>query len=173
MPEFRLGDLGPCQAYFKGVDLGKNTNVVVRMTDETAPVRTAQDGTASVDDVITGRMFEVEINLTRTTLAQLESILPGVEVVGDVLTFSNPVGVALSSIAGHLSLKRIIEGIPSTDATHHLVFFNAAPRSQAEWAFDAATQRVTKAIFRCYPAETVPSGETYSVGEFGAIGYEE
>lgn len=170
---FPVGDLGPCQAIFDGTDLGYNMDAKVKVTDETAPIKTAQTGSASVNDVITGRMVEIELTMTRSTPAQVNKIMPASTLTLNELMIKNPVGTSKREIAKKLVLKRIKEGAVSTDPTEWLTFFEAAPHAQAEWGFDVSTQRVTKAMFRAYPAEEVPSGETYAVGDIGALGYGE
>lgn len=168
---FPMGDMGPCQVFWGGTDLGYNMDVNVKFTDEQAPIKTAQTGSASVDDIITGRIVEIECTMTRSTLAQLEDVMPATTLTADELMIGNPVGVSKRSLSKKLILKRIIEGQVSLDEKEWLTFFIAAPHAQAEWKFDVNTQRVTKAMFRAYPVEAVASGETYAVGDIAAIGY--
>lgn len=170
---FPLGDLGPCQVFFDGTDLGYNMDVNVKLTDETAPVKTAQTGSASVNDIITGRTVEIECSMTRSSLAQVEKVMPATVRTNNELMIGNPVGTSKREQQGKLVLKRIKEGAVSTDEKEWLTFFNAAPHAQAEWKFDVATQRVTKAMFRAYPVEATVSGETYAVGDIAAVGYGE
>lgn len=168
-----IGNLGPCNAYFKGVLTGYNLNVVARMTDETAPVHLAQFGTASYDDIITGRVIEVEMDLADSTLAQLEAVMPATTLTVDELMISTPVGTSLRDNGGILELRPFTDGAESADPDDYLTYFLASPYNVSEWTFDADTQRVTHAMFRCFEVDTVASGESYSSGDFGAIGYGE
>jgi len=171
--ELPIGNLGPCDVYFNDVSLGDNLNVVARMTDETAPVHTAQHGTASYDDIITGRVIEVEMDLALSSLTELEDVIPASTVTSSELMIATPVGTSMRDNAHHLELRPYKDGAVSTDAEDYLTYFVASPRNVSEWTFDAATQRVTHAVFRCYEVVTVPSGETYEAGDYGAIGYGE
>lgn len=170
---FPLGDLGPCSVTFNSVSLGENLDVTVRITDETAPVHTAAAGTASKDEIFTGRLVEIECSLTQSELTELEDVFPSSTRTVNELMFGSPVGTTMSSLGAHLVLKKVTGGVASADATEWITFFLAAPKSTAEWVFDASTQRVTRAFFRAFPVATVPSGETYSIGDFAAIGYGE
>jgi hypothetical protein len=173
MAGFVFGDLGPCEVQFGIQVLGGNLKVTPKSTTQTADIKDARFGEEPVDQVYVGEPTEIEVIMARSSLAALASIVPGAELTGNQLMFKSNVGTQLRSIADKLIIKPYRNGAASTDAKEWLTFFVTAPVFNTDLTFDASTQRQAPVTFRAFCAETVPTGETYEVGDRWAIGYGE
>lgn len=174
MADFVFGNLGPCEVTSGSTTLTGNHSVEVRSVDLTAEHKEASYGSDAKDEVITGRSVEVDVMVVEASIIELAAILPGSTVTGDQLMFNSPVGTTLRSIAQQLVIKKIVGGVASTEADDHLTFFVAAPKSDLTLGFDdGGTDREVKVTFKCFRTLSVPSGETYAIGDQWAIGYGE
>lgn len=149
-------NLGPCLVEFSSTDLGETFGgVIFRVTEETAPVVFDQLGTTPVDEIETGKMVEVEVPLTDTTLATLEALLSGASgsgtsVASGQLTVKQTAGQSKYDNAGLLKLTPVeSNGVGATSGIIHV--FKAAPIAQIEQTFDNSEQRVTKFLFKGFP----------------------
>ncbi len=170
-----IGDLGPCDVLFGVTDLGANGGVTFRHSDDVAEHHTAQYGTAMKDGVITGRSIEVEMTLKESSLAVLAAITSSSTLTGNELMIASPVGISLRTIALQLVLKPYLDnsGAATADQTKWLTFFVAAAEMDAEVVFDADSDRELTVKFHCFQATTVPSSESYAIGDIYAWGYEQ
>ena len=166
-------ELGPFVASLDGVELGENHKLTLKITDDTSPHKTAAFGTAAKDEYFTGRNITGEGLLTETTLAQFAAVMPSTTVTGSELMIASPVGTSLKSLAGKLVLKSVIGGVTSVTPSEWITLFNAAFKVDMEIVADAETDREYKCMFTAFPADSVPSGETYKIGDIGAFGYGE
>lgn len=159
-----IRELGPCQVIYDSVDLGKtNGGVTFRYTEDSKPVNTDQAGSANVDEISTGASAcEVEMSLTRSTLAQIAKIMGGVTVVGTKLSGINKVGISMYDNSALLTLKPIVNNVPSTEAADWLNIPHAYPKVDLEVVFDAENQRVYKTIFKGFP--DADTGEHFFMG---------
>ncbi|KKL51368.1 hypothetical protein LCGC14_2296170 [marine sediment metagenome] len=174
MADFVFGNLGPCEITFGSTTLTGNHSVEVRSVDLTAEHHEASYGSDAKDETLTGRSVEVDVTVVEASITELQAILPGSTKTANELMFNSPVGTTLRSIADKLTIKKIIGGVASSTATEWLTFFVAAPKSDLTLGFDdGGTDREVKVTFKCFRALSVPSGETYAIGDSHAIGYGE
>jgi len=161
-----IKDLGPCQVEWGGVRLGKSHgNVIFRYSEQEKDVFEDGQGDAPVDSILMGATCEVEVPLTRLTLAQLAKVIGDGTVLSTNLTMVNPVGVSQYDKAEELILKPIVDSTPSVTESQYLSVFKASPRVDAEITYGRDGQRVFKVIFKAYPNQT-----TGSVGDLWEIG---
>jgi len=174
MANFPMGSLGPCEVLFDDVSLGYNMQVNFECSDDTTPVRTAQHGTGSFDEIFTGTSVTCTVQMTEPTLAQLAAGMPGVTVTADEAMFATLVGTSMRDNAKQLVLKRQTGTTASSDETQWLTVFYAYPRRNMNIQWDASTQRIFEVIFVGFPAivgGSAAGGETFEVDDLFAIGY--
>lgn len=158
-------DLGPCIIEFNEVDLGPTFgDVLFRYAPESRPVVEDQKGVTEVDGVFVGAVCEVEVPLTRSTLANLASVIPGASVSGSGMNVENIVGESRYANAQQLVLKPVVDGVAGPNTTW-LTIFKASPSVDLEITYNNEGQRVYKVIFKAYPDDT--SG---NVGKIWKIG---
>jgi len=158
-----MNDLGPCQVWCSGSKLGEyDGDVIFRDTSESRPVHEAEQGVTEVDGIRVGRSVEVEMALTRETLAKLASVVPGMTVAsatkGEVY---NTIGVSKYDAAVALIIKPIEDGAVAA-STKWLTIAKASPEISAEVFFNNENQRVWKVIFKAYP--NASTGLMYQIG---------
>ncbi len=153
-----FGDLGPVGAVWDvdgtPVDL-RPLHGGVEITDEVKSKEIFDDdhGEAPVDEVFTGRTVSVLVNMTRSSLAQLAEVIPSATVVGDVMTVKVAVGTQMRALAKKLTIKRVIDGVISTDTDNWITFPLAFPKGSIAWKFNNSDQRTTPVRFVCFPRE--------------------
>lgn len=161
MPEAMLKDLGPCQITFNSVDLGKTMGgVIFRDSMNQVPVMEDQAGSTPVDHILTGRNIQVEIPMSRSTLAQLTAVLPGASSYGSYTVVNNQAGIARAATAAKLVIQPLVDGSPSADA---LTIWKASPITDIELTFDNENQRVYKVLFNVYP-DASNNNRLYQIG---------
>ncbi len=165
-------DLGPCSVLWdrSGANLQLNpTFGGVTFRDEVLHVEVKEDqqGESPVDHVHTGRIVEVTVPMTRSSLAQLEAAIAGsVDSTSPAnLKVSNKVGAACFANAKELTIKPVEDGVASAEATW-LYVHRCYPFSNLEWVYDNAGQRVTNVVFKAYPDDM--SGQVYEMWRMGA-----
>ncbi|MFA5456874.1 MAG: hypothetical protein WC261_04490 [Synergistaceae bacterium] len=148
-----IKDLGPCEVYFNSTSLGKTKGgVTFRYTEESKPVNEDQAGVTNVDEVGVGvSACEVEVPLSRSSLATLSTAVMGATVSLNKLSVYNKVGVSMYDNAEQLILKPIVNGVASSDSKDWLVIPKACPKADLEVVFDAENQRVYKIVFKGFP----------------------
>lgn len=161
MPEALLKDLGPCSITFNGVDLGKTMGgVIFRDGMNQVPVMEDQAGSTPVDHILTGRQIQVEVPMSRSTLAQLAAVIPGASSYGSYVKVFNQAGIARASNAAKLVISPLVDGIASGDK---LTVFKASPLADIELSFDNENQRVYKIVFNVYP-DADNNNQLYQIG---------
>jgi len=174
MPDPFIRSLGPAQIDFDVTSVGEMTGGTWTYSQEQAPVKTAQYGTSPKDEITTGNTCTIEVRLTESTFAQLAAVLPNADVSGLQLMVRSNVGASARANAAKLTIKPIENGTVVLETTGKwITFFVAAAVAQFAVPFDAETQREYGVLFKAYPALSVPSGETYAVGDIYAIGYKQ
>lgn len=162
MGEAMLKDLGPCQITFDSVDLGKTKGgVTFRDGMNQVPVLEDQAGSTPVDHILTGRNIQVEVPMSRSTLAQLSAVVPGASSYGSYMIVNNQAGIARAASAAKLVLQPLVDGSPSADA---LTIFKASPITDIELTFDNDNQRVYKVMFNVYP-DSANNDRLYQIGD--------
>jgi len=151
-----IKDLGPCKVLYNNVDLGSTLGgVKFKYTEESKPVNEDQKGVTNVDEIKVGvSACEVEIPMTRSTLAQLSKVIGGSSYSGVKLNANNQVGVSMYDNAQLLILKPMVNNVASTTAADWLNIPKAYPKVDFEIAFDNAGQRVYKVTFKGFPDAT-------------------
>lgn len=167
--------LGPAEVTFKGTSLGLFESVILRDKLTTVNGKTSTFGTSPEDVYTTGREVEVEINMTKPTIALLESITSGATLTGSQLMLASSVGNSLrDNESGLLVIKPLVNNVADIDPANWYTFFVAAPIPDWELTFDGESERVYKTIFMALVATSADSGDSgqlYGVGDVYAIGW--
>lgn len=150
-----MKDLGPCSVLWDSPTLNLELNPSfggIMFKDEVLHVEVKEDqqGETPVDHVHTGRIVEVTVPMTRSTLAQLEVAIRGSDDTTGSLVVSNKVGDDCFKNAKGLIIKPIVDGDPAPAATW-LHIQRCYPFSSLEWTYDNEAQRVTNVVFKAYP----------------------
>jgi hypothetical protein len=162
------GDLGPCDVQFNGATVGPtNGGVKYKIEDKIAEIKEDGQGVACVDAVYLGsEIGDIEVPLTRFTLAQLDALTEEGDLAGDVLTVPNVVGKAMYANAKALVLKPMVNNVASVTATEWVTFFKAYPYKKWEVGYDNANQRVYKVAFKVFVCQDSPNvGDILKIGE--------
>lgn len=149
---FPLGEVGPCQIKFGGVDLGYTKGgTTFEHKEETVKITYDQTG-KNVQDVIgIGGTATVKTALANPTLAQLEALIPGATIDADGMIIKASVGVSKRALAKELILTIMDGESPSTDPDATLVVFVAVPSYEGSLKFDDSTQRSHSLTFEALP----------------------
>lgn len=145
-------ELGPCKVEFNSVDFGKTLGgVVIRFKDDYVDLKSDQYGTAPEDTIITGNYADVEVPLAELDFAKIAVAL-NQSVFGSSagVAGENNVGTSLKTSGAALVLTKYVNGAPSTNAADKITFPLASCVTDAEMTYDAANQRVMKAMFKAY-----------------------
>lgn len=167
---FVFGDLGPATVIWDvdgtPVDLGPMLGSV-QFTDEPKykEIREERYGENAVDAVFVGRDVKLVVPMTRSSLAQLEKVVPSLTLAGAVGTAKASVGSQMYANAKKVTVKKVTDGVVSTTATEWLTIFKAYPVTKSDWKFDASNQRVCDVTFLCFPCQ-----ESGVVGNMWKIG---
>lgn len=163
---FPLGEVGPCQVKFNGVDLGY-TKGGVKFTDEVLKQEITYDQTGeTVQNMVTkGRKTKVEVPLTNQQLSLIEALIAGATIDEDGMIVASSTGLSGRTVAKELILTILEDGAPSADPDKTLVIFKADPTSKIDWGFDNSGQRVTLVTFDALPDEASGNvGNMWRVG---------
>jgi hypothetical protein len=146
--------LGPCQIYYDGADIGATEGgVTIKLAEDSADLKSDQTGTQPVDVVITGVSATIECSLAEVTLDKF-AFAHKTTVITDgakqkVLILPN-VGTSLRDNAKVLVVKPYIDGVVSADPNTWYTFNKAGIKAEEEVSFDASTQRVLKLTFMAF-----------------------
>ena len=161
-------DLGPCQVLYNNVDLGPTLGgVKFKETLNSVDIKEDGHGVTPVDAIFTGRVVTVEATFTRSSLAQLESMIESSTAGADNLAVVNSVGNAMFANSQQLILKPLVDNIPSSDDTEWLYVHRAYPIADAELTYDNSSQRVVKVTFKAFPDDA--SGQVGEIWRMGPI----
>lgn len=160
MPKLPIGDIGTVEIiYDYGYDSGLANHrlspflgqVKFRMTDSIADVQEEAYGDAPVDGVFKGSVCELEVPMTRSTLDQLATVLPGVAKGTDQLVFTSKCGSSMYDSAVALLLKPIRDNVVSTDDAEWILIYKCHAYRSIELPFDRGTQRIHLVKFKVFP----------------------
>lgn len=168
MSPLATGPLGPCSILWNSVLELNPAFGGVTFKDEVLHVEIKEDqqGETPVDHVHTGRIVELTIPMTRSTLEQLEAAIAGADVTGTSLEVSNEVGGECFANAKEIIIKPFKNGVAGP-ASSWLHIHRCYPFSSLEWVYDNAGQRVTNVVFKAYPDDaTGRVREMWRVGEY-------
>lgn len=158
MPKATIRDIGSAELTF---DSGGTPQVLtpsfggIKITDtlETAEVKEDGQGDAPVGNVTKGRIVKIEFPATRSTIAQLTTLLFGSAVTTtNELVVSNDVGNDLSDSAVEVLIKPLINNAPSTVEAEWIHIPKCSPPIEKfELTFDNENQRVFMCEMQAYP----------------------
>jgi hypothetical protein len=159
MPQNFSRDLGPCAVYWGGALVGPTQGgVKFKLEDKVVEIKEDGYGAAAVDGVFAGtEVGDVEIPLTRFTLAQLDVLTHNGDLAGSVLTVPNPVGEAMYASAQALQLRPLINNVASAVTTEYVTFLKAYPYKKWEVPYDNAGQRIYKVAFKVFVCQESPN----------------
>ena len=172
MPKLPMGDIGPCEVVWDYGGTPVNLSPFlgrVSLTGEDSVSKVFEEtyGDAAVDGVFSGSVLALQIPMTRSTLAQLETALPGTDLNGGgtILTLSNLCGGAMYENAKAIVIKPIVNRVASTDHSKWSHIYKAHPMRAFELGFDRSGQRTFVVKFMVFPS--LESGQE---GKFGTLG---
>lgn len=163
-------DLGPCSIIWDEGGAAIELNPTfggVTFKDEVLHVEVKEDqqGETPVDFVHTGRIVELTLPMTRSTLSKLEAAIMGSAVTSDTIKVSNKVGDAVFALAKEVVIKPLADGVAAAAKTW-LHIHRCYPFSNLEWVYDVANQRVTNVVFKAMPDDfSTWVNEMWRVGE--------
>lgn len=174
MPKLPIGDIGTVEiVYDYGVGSGFLNQrlspvlgqVKFRANDAIADVQEEAYGDASVDGVFKGTVCELEVPMTRSTLAQLAAVLPSSSLSGAALSFKNAVGLDMYANAVAIVLKPIVDNVVSVTPAEWVLIHKCHAYRSIELPFDRSTQRVHLIKFKVFPCqESGLEGEYFQEG---------
>jgi hypothetical protein len=161
-----LGEVGPCQVKYNGVDLGY-TKGGVKFSDEVmkAIITYDQTGDTTQNTVTKGRKSSCEVPLTDQQLALIDDLIAGATIDAQGMIVKSSTGLSGRSVAKELILTIYENGAPSIDPNKTIVFFKADPTSKIDWGFDNDNQRITMVTF-----DALPDDASGNVGNMWRIG---
>lgn len=168
--EFPFGDIGPCQVIWGYGESGAVTlepylgTVKLSQSDTIHGVQEEAYGDADVDAVFGGSKMEMEMPLTRVTLAVLESVLLG-ELTGASLSISGQVGCSMYAGARALVIIPLCDNAPTSDTTKWIQLYKTYPYRAWELNFNRSAQRVFLVKWKIFMAQESPYA-----GKFGRFG---
>jgi len=153
------GDLGPCSVNWAGKVIGPTQGgVKVKIDMKSVEIKEDGYGCAAVDAVFTGmEVADIEIPLTRFTMAQLDVLTQDASLAGSVLTVVNPVGTAMYALSKPLILKPLVNNVASAVTTEWITFLKAYPTAKWEIGYDNAGQRIFKVLFKIFVCQDSPN----------------
>ena len=153
MSGFPLGEVGPVQVKFNGVDLGYTRGgVTFEHKEETVAITYDQTGKNVMNRIGIGGTATVKLGLANPTLAQLKDIIPGATIDADGMIVKVSVGVDKRATAAHELILTIMDGaVPSTDPDATLVIFKAIPTYEGSLKFDESNLRMHNITFEALP----------------------
>ena len=167
MSGFPLGEVGPCQITFGGVDLGYTKGgTTFEHKEETVKITYDQTGKTVQNVIGIGGAATVKTALANPTLAQLIPLISGAALDADGMIVMASAGVDKRATMAKELILTIMDGIlPSTDPDATLVIFVAVPTFEASWKFDDSGQRVTNVTFDALPDDLSGNvGAMYRIG---------
>jgi len=147
MPQLPFKDKGPCEVVwdYAGTPLNLSPflgTVSLRTTDGISTVEEEGYGTTPVDAVFTGTNVELEIPMARSTLAQLKTLLAGVESGEHGNIFKAKAGCDMYTNAKQVVIKPMCDNIPSTTESEWILLYKCYPYRDFDLQFDRDSQRI-------------------------------
>lgn len=141
---------------FTAINLGGTDSTNLKLAIKKKGLTESQYGEGDADAVVTGGECSVEVGLSRFTLERGEATFQGLKTKKDANGAYTGFGVGVllgetdSQIWDQLTLVRILGGVESSNPLDTIHIPKAAPKGEADWKYDAATQRYTKTMFMGY-----------------------
>lgn len=159
-------EMGPCNATYKGTDLGLTKGgVEVEFATEVTAITVDQFGGTVLDNVIKGRSVKVKVPMAENDLTKLAACVPGSTLIGSgaakKLVVKAAVGTSLRKLAGELVLHPIAAaaGDKSKDVTISL----ASVKGDFSFAFKHDDQKVFAVEFEGFVDLT--TGDLFVMGD--------
>lgn len=166
-------DLGPAAIFADDVLLAPNKDIHFTVENQRVKQADSQFGTSAKGYIYTGSEVKMILNLSEVQLDTLGIIMPGSTVTSDELMLSNPTGEQARDSAVKLESRLYVDNIVSTDPLDFITLFVAVADIKLDLGFDGEGERMFLVEFEGLPVTSVPSGETYSIGDKCAIAYGE
>jgi len=167
-----IGDMGPAQVTWDPdgtpVNFGPFKGPIeLTASDEVNKIFEEGYGAAPVDAVFAGTVMELSMPMTRSTLQQLLTALPGSSLNGggDVLTISNKCGGNMYPDAKPVVIKPMVDNVATAVKTKWTRVFKCYPFKAYSITFSNSDQRVLQVKFMVFPSQE--SGE---VGKYHSLG---
>ena len=166
-------DLGPAFVVWESADTDIDLNPThggVKFRDGLITKLIFEDGQGEtpVDGMDMGRIVEVDVPMTRSSLAQLEAVIQGATVDGTTMIVKNSVGNSMLDAAKEIIVKPAVNNAASATTTEWTHFHRCFPVIEREVGFDTSEQRVDKVKFICFPSDSsadgIALGEIYRHG---------
>jgi hypothetical protein len=176
MPRLPIKDIGPCVAIWdynqfaagSPVCLGPYLGTVtLRWTDSVSDVQEEGYGDAPVDAVFAGSVVELDIPMTRNSIAQLNASIaygnmgtnyyidnstPPVPVADPhVIKLHNMAGCDMYTLARAILIAPICNNVPDTDPHTWTSLFKCHPYRDFELIWDRSGQRVHMVKYKVFP----------------------
>ena len=170
MPKLPIGDIGPCVCIWDysgtplclGPYLGK---VALRMTDSVSDVQEEGYGDAPVDAVFAGAVVELDVPMTRNTLAQLAASIAyekmGALVGADVIRLDNVAGCDMYENAKDIVIAPVCNNRANADPATWTHIYKAHPYRDFELGWDRSEQRTHMVKFKVFPNTDSGCGGAY------------
>jgi len=155
------------------ISLGDTSDISLKFKLNKTDLKAIQKGDNPIDRVVIGYEMTLETELTSPAISRIAYVLSGIDAEIDPTTgqYKNlltylPLGSKDSDNAKRLYLVRIRDGVESSDPLDTFTIFKACAEVDAEFKFDASSQRMFKVTFYCYPEQI-----TYKGKKINAFGY--
>lgn len=141
---------------FTSINLGGTDATNLKIAIKKKGLTESQYGEGDADAVVTGGECSVEVGLSRFSLERGEATFQGLKTKKDSNGNYTGYGIGVllgetdSSIWEQLTLVRIIGGVESSNPLDTIHLPRCSPKSEAEWKYDAASQRYAKTMFTAY-----------------------
>lgn len=169
-----IGDIGPCAVVwdYDGTDqlcinpyLG---TVSLRMVDSISDVQEEGFGDAPLDGVFAGSVMELDVPMTRSSLAQLEDTIVYQSMgsrAGPVITLRNVAGCDMYVNAKQIVIAPVCNNVVDDDVHHWTLLYKCHPWRDFELTWDRSGQRIHMVKFKIFPNTDSGCG-----GEYGSEG---
>jgi hypothetical protein len=162
-------DIGPCQVFYNGVDLGSTLNkVVVAPKYHKAPLKADQTGDTILDQAIHGIDITVTTELAETRdKTKWQVVFPTAVLAGvfpaDFLTFNEATSVRDLTRAQSLLLHPLVESDTGFNKDHF--FYKVLATEESSLTIGPAEQYKLKIVWRVYPDITTTPFRFYRYGD--------
>lgn len=181
MPKLPIGDIGPCVVIWNYTATLAADRIVIgpylgtislRAVDSVSDVQEEGYGDAPVDGVFAGTVFELDIPMARSTLAQIEAIVGygemgslGTGIKSKVFTLKNMAGCDMYANAKDLVIVPICNNVPDPDPDTWTQLYKTHPYRDFELTWDRSGQRIHMVKFKIFPNQ-----DSGYCGEYGTEG---
>lgn len=149
-------ELTPCRVTYKNVDLGATlSNVVVKIEESLADLKSDQLGTTVIDRKVSGFKVTIETELAEVKLKDnWEVVFPAHKLVTGgggqkVFYFDSTVGTSMVDLAGQLVLHPLSK--PDADKSTDILVWLATAEGKADLTFSPTDQQKLKVVWHMYP----------------------